>query len=73
MAESKSTQLNIRIDPMLEQSIDRARIAKARELGRIPSRSEIVRMALDSYLALGEVAAVDSPPPTRGARTGKRG
>jgi hypothetical protein len=70
--ENKSTQLNIRIDPALEQSIDRARIDKAREFGRIPSRSEIVRLALDAYLGIADEPAVETSPARPIAHAGRR-
>lgn len=47
-------QINMRLPAELAQAIDRKRIELQSVLGRIPSRSEVLRLALDAYLA-GEV------------------
>ena len=44
------SQLNLRISETLEQAIDRKRIELHESLGAIPSRSDIVRFALEKYL-----------------------
>lgn len=43
-------QLNVRVSEELEKLIDQKRIQLSSELGAIPSRSDVVRFALESYL-----------------------
>lgn len=43
-------QLNIRMSVQLAQLIDAKRIALAEQLGFIPTRSDVVRLALEQYL-----------------------
>jgi hypothetical protein len=43
-------QLNVRVSDLLERAIDKKRIELSKELGTIPSRSDVVRFALESYL-----------------------
>lgn len=43
-------QVNVRLDPEQERRIDEKRAALQKVLGRIPTRSEVVRMALDEFL-----------------------
>lgn len=43
-------QLNVRVSDELEKLIDKKRIQLSTELGSIPSRSDVVRFALESYL-----------------------
>lgn len=43
-------QINVRLDPEQERRIDEKRADLQKALGRIPSRSEVVRMALDEFL-----------------------
>lgn len=43
-------QINLRLPVELAEAIDRKRIELQAELGRIPSRSEVMRLALDAYL-----------------------
>ncbi len=43
-------QLNVRVSDELEKLIDKKRIQLSNELGTIPSRSDVVRFALESYL-----------------------
>jgi Arc/MetJ-type ribon-helix-helix transcriptional regulator len=43
-------QLNVRVSDRLERAIDQKRIALSGKLGSIPSRSDVVRFALESYL-----------------------
>lgn len=45
-------QLNLRISEELAKLIDEKRIAKSRINGVIPTRSEIVRLALEKYLEI---------------------
>lgn len=47
------TQLNLRISEELERAIDEKRIALREELGSIPTRSDVLRLALESYLGIG--------------------
>lgn len=44
------SQLNLRISDQLGKLIDAKRIELAAEIGSIPSRSDILRYALESYL-----------------------
>ncbi len=44
------SQLNLRISEQLGKLIDARRIELASSMGRIPTRSEILRFALESYL-----------------------
>ena len=81
MTDPKSIQLNVRVEGHVEQAIDAKRIALSSELRYIPSRSEIIRFALESYLGLksgGErqgaaPVAVKPVPPGSGAAKGRRG
>ena len=43
-------QVNFRLDKDLAERLDKKRIALMSEMGRIPSRSEVFRVALDHYL-----------------------
>ncbi|HHJ15024.1 MAG TPA: ribbon-helix-helix protein, CopG family [Gammaproteobacteria bacterium] len=43
-------QINVRIPPELADRLDTKRIELKEKIGKIPSRSEVVRMALDAYL-----------------------
>lgn len=43
-------QVNVRLEPEQERRIDEKRAQLQKELGRIPTRSEVVRMALDAFL-----------------------
>lgn len=45
-------QLNIRVSDQLERLIDQKRIALTESMGSIPSRSDVVRFALESYLGV---------------------
>lgn len=65
-------QLNVRVSDTLEQAIDKKRIELSGKLGSIPSRSDVVRYALESYLGvdLSESEAdgrksLPAPPPPR--------
>lgn len=44
------SQLNVRVSEHLEKLIDKKRIELNEQLGAIPSRSDVVRMALEAYL-----------------------
>ena len=43
-------QINVRLTPELVEAIDRKRIELQPELGKILTRSDVVRHALDTYL-----------------------
>lgn len=43
-------QLNVRVSDELEKLIDKKRIQLSGKLGTIPSRSDVVRFALENYL-----------------------
>jgi hypothetical protein len=45
-------QLNVRVSDLLEQAIDKKRIELSRTLGTIPTRSDVVRFALEHYLGV---------------------
>ena len=45
-------QLNVRVSDTLEQAIDKKRIELSAKLGSIPSRSDVVRFALENYLGV---------------------
>ena len=47
-----TTQLNVRVSTEVEAAIDAKRVTLATGLGRIPSRSEIVRLALEAFLGV---------------------
>lgn len=51
MTSPGQKQLAVRIDDETIQLIDRKRMELARELGEIPSRSDVVRIALEQFLA----------------------
>jgi hypothetical protein len=44
------TQLNVRVSVELEKAIDAKRVQLLETLGTIPTRSDILRMALEAYL-----------------------
>ena len=45
-------QLNLRVSESLEKAIDEKRIELRAKLGTIPSRSDVLRFALESYLGI---------------------
>jgi Arc/MetJ-type ribon-helix-helix transcriptional regulator len=45
-------QLNVRVSDALGQAIDKKRIDLSAKLGTIPSRSDVVRFALEAYLSI---------------------
>jgi hypothetical protein len=45
-------QLNVRVSDVLERAIDKKRIELSKKLGSIPTRSEVVRFALEDYLGV---------------------
>ncbi|MFV1922217.1 MAG: ribbon-helix-helix protein, CopG family [Methylotenera sp.] len=44
-------QVNVRVDGDLIKLLDEKRIELLKDLGAIPSRSEVIRMALEEYLS----------------------
>jgi hypothetical protein len=56
MKSTKPNQLNIRIDSEIERALDAKRIELAAVLGYIPSRSELVRKAIEQFLSLPPTA-----------------
>lgn len=47
---SERVQINVRVDDELIKLLDEKRTSLLPKLGSIPSRSEVVRMALEEYL-----------------------
>jgi len=45
-------QLNVRVSDQLGKLIDKKRIDLSKKLGTIPSRSDVVRLALEAYLGV---------------------
>jgi len=58
-------QVNVRLTPELIEAIDQRRIALQPSLGRIPTRSEVIRDVLESNL-------IQEPPRRPQSKTGKR-
>ena len=46
------TQLNVRVSETLERAIDEKRIELRATLGTIPTRSDVLRLALEAYLGI---------------------
>lgn len=46
------SQINLRVSEELGRAIDGKRIELSQKLGRIPSRSDVVRLALEKYLQI---------------------
>lgn len=46
-------QVNVRLDDEMIRLLDAKRVLLQRELGTIPTRSEVVRLALERYLKGG--------------------
>ena len=45
-------QLNVRVSETLERAIDERRIELRETLGTIPTRSDVLRLALEAYLGI---------------------
>jgi metal-responsive CopG/Arc/MetJ family transcriptional regulator len=43
-------QINVRVPPDLMDHLDKRRMELHASMGKIPSRSDVVRLALESYL-----------------------
>lgn len=52
-------QLNVRASDELAKLIDKKRVQLSSQLGTIPSRSDVVRFALESYLGV-KLSDIDS-------------
>jgi metal-responsive CopG/Arc/MetJ family transcriptional regulator len=77
MTAAKQNQLNIRVDRKLEVALDEKRIDFSKTLGYIPSRSEVVRMAIEQFLNLNSAAeqvvgAKANKPAVAGTKATKR-
>lgn len=48
--DAEKSQINVRVDADLLDRIDSKRISLQKELNRIPTRSDVIRMALDEFL-----------------------
>lgn len=61
-------QLNVRASDELAQLIDKKRVQLSTQLGMIPSRSDVVRFALESYLGvkLSDIDADGRKTPGKG-------
>ncbi len=46
------SQLNVRVSEQVEKLIDKKRIELSKELGAIPTRSDVLRLALAAYLGV---------------------
>jgi Arc/MetJ-type ribon-helix-helix transcriptional regulator len=57
------TQLNVRVSEDLEKAIDEKRIELRATMGTIPSRSDVLRLALEAYLG---IALAESEADRRG-------
>jgi Arc/MetJ-type ribon-helix-helix transcriptional regulator len=46
------TQLNVRVSEELERAIDEKRVSLRESFGAIPTRSDVLRLALEAYLGI---------------------
>lgn len=66
-------QINVRLPPDLMELLDRQRVELHATLGKIPSRSDVVRLALEFYLqnygqhSRADVAQNQAPSLNRGS------
>ena len=51
------TQLNVRLDSSLVERIDQKRIELREQVGSIPTRSDVLRMALEAFLTSDPISA----------------
>lgn len=63
-------QLNLRISEKLEKLIDQKRIELSHKLGEIPTRSEVMRFALEAYLGV-DLSESESDGRSNAAKTKK--
>lgn len=61
-------QLNVRVTPEIESVIDAKRIELAKAHGTIPTRSDVVRLALEAYLGVSFDPAKEPAPAAVKAR-----
>lgn len=47
-------QINVRLPPELMELLDKKRVELMETTGKIPSRSDVVRLALEAFLALSK-------------------
>ncbi len=47
-------QINVRLPPELMELLDKKRVELMEATGKIPSRSDVVRLALEAFLALSK-------------------
>lgn len=52
-------QINVRLPPELMERLDKRRVDLHATMGKIPSRSDVVRLALESYLLDGAQIETD--------------
>jgi len=64
-------QLNVRVEPDVETAIDARRVELSNALGRIPSRSDVVRLALEAYLGI-KIGTGDDEATSRETNEGRR-
>lgn len=55
--EEDRIQVNVRINEALAVALDAKRVELQKVLGKIPSRSEVIRLAIEEYLGRGERAS----------------
>lgn len=46
------SQMNVRVSEQVEKLVDKKRIELSKEMGVIPSRSDVMRFALEKYLGV---------------------
>ncbi|MBI5783605.1 MAG: CopG family transcriptional regulator [Gammaproteobacteria bacterium] len=51
--EEDRVQVNVRISEKLADLLDAKRVELQKKLGKIPTRSQVVRMALEEFLGRG--------------------
>jgi hypothetical protein len=52
MNSNRLSQVNVRVDRDMEKALDAKRIELSEQVGYIPSRSEVIRLAIDAYLGV---------------------
>jgi hypothetical protein len=52
MNSNRLSQVNVRVDRDMEKALDAKRIDLSKTLGYIPSRSEVIRLAIDAFLGI---------------------
>lgn len=66
------SQINLRVSEELGGAIDAKRIELSQKLGRIPSRSDVVRLALEKYLQIDLSASEVDRRRASGTNSGRR-